>query len=70
MLVVVKLRRAVSLFAVTLACAAAAPSIVRIDKTESGYRLMRNGKPYVIHGAGGRDKLDVLAADNGLVASK
>src|SRR4051794_11107187 len=38
---------------------------VTIDKSATGYRLLRNGKPYFIKGAGGSQRLDVLAASGG-----
>lgn len=43
----------------------AAPSTVTIAKTERGYELLRNGKPYFIKGAGGSEKLDTLVAFGG-----
>lgn len=38
------------------------PSIVRVQRTENGYRLVRNGEPYFIRGAGavGSVHLDLL----------
>ncbi len=44
---------------------AAEPSTVTIEKRGSGYQMLRNGKPYYINGAGGSQKLDVLAAAGG-----
>jgi Glycosyl hydrolases family 2, TIM barrel domain len=41
------------------------PIAVKLEKTESGYRLLRDGKPYFIKGAGGRSYLDVLKATGG-----
>lgn len=40
-------------------------STVKIVKTEKGYQLLRDGKPYYIKGAGGSHYLDVLAASGG-----
>ena len=50
--------------------AAAAPaeqraSVVRLEKTDKGYALLRNGKPYFIKGAGGDQRLEDLAAAGG-----
>src|SRR4051812_14528975 len=33
--------------------AAKGPSVVRVEKTDGGFRLTRDGKPYFIRGAGG-----------------
>ncbi len=44
---------------------AARPSHVVIIRSDSGYTLLRNGLPYYILGAGGRDRLDTLAALGG-----
>ncbi len=41
------------------------PSIVRVEKTDTGYRLLRNSAPYVIKGAGGRNNLDALVEAGG-----
>src|SRR5450432_3802672 len=41
------------------------PIPVKIEKTGSGYRLLRNGQPFTIKGAGGRSYLDVLKATGG-----
>jgi hypothetical protein len=35
---------------------------VELQKTDSGWQLLRGGEPYFIHGAGGDGPLDVLAA--------
>jgi len=41
-------------------------SVVRIEgTTETGYELIRDGRPFVIHGVGGTARLDVLAACGG-----
>jgi hypothetical protein len=47
------------------ALASAAPSVVKIEKTASGFRLLRDGKPYYINGAAGRMHLDVLQRSGG-----
>lgn len=44
---------------------AADPPTVKIEKHGDGYRLLRGGQPYCIKGAGGSQKLDVLAAAGG-----
>ena len=38
---------------------------VRLEKVSGGYQLMRDGQPYFIKGAGGKNNLDVLAACGG-----
>src|SRR3954462_6832608 len=38
------------------------PIRVEVTKAGEGYRLLRDGKPFFIKGAGGRDALDRLAA--------
>ncbi|WFB37278.1 glycoside hydrolase family 2 TIM barrel-domain containing protein [Kiritimatiellota bacterium B12222] len=44
----------------------AGPSLVVIEgDQEQGYRLMKNGQPFRIHGAGGSKYLDVLATNGG-----
>jgi len=41
-------------------------SVVRIEGTvETGFTLIRDGRPFVIHGVGGTARLDVLAACGG-----
>lgn len=41
-------------------------SVVRVEgDAEQGWTLLRNGKPFVIHGAGGTSGLDVMAACGG-----
>ena len=40
-------------------------SVVKLEKTGTGYHLTRNGQPYFIKGAGGRDRLDELVACGG-----
>jgi hypothetical protein len=41
--------------------AAAEPTVVRVVKEADGYRLERDGKPYLIKGAGGEGPLTLLA---------
>lgn len=41
------------------------PHIVRVEKTADGFRLLRDGVPYIIRGAGGSDRLDDLVAAGG-----
>src|SRR5690242_5057739 len=38
----------------------ARPSVVRVEKTENGFRLTRDGKPYFIRGAGGSASKSLL----------
>ncbi len=38
---------------------------VKVEKSGDGYKLLRDGKPYFIKGAGGRSYLDVLVASGG-----
>jgi len=45
-----------------LAQANPGPSVVRVEKTDQGWRMTRNGEPYVIKGVGGHQSLDRLAA--------
>lgn len=45
--------------------APAQPVPVKLDRTESGARLSRGGKPYFIKGAGGQSYADLLAASGG-----
>jgi hypothetical protein len=44
------------------ATATAAAIPVELKHTEQGWQLLRDGKPYVIKGAGGKDSLEQLAA--------
>jgi hypothetical protein len=53
------------LSAIATTPAVAAPSFVRVVKNESGYRLERYGRPYVIKGAGGDGSLKTLAEVGG-----
>jgi hypothetical protein len=41
------------------------PATVTIAKTETGFRLIRNGEPYFIKGVGGRARLEDLVAAGG-----
>lgn len=45
--------------------AAAEPIPVRLKQTDDGYQLLRDGKPYVIRGAGGDGSLALLAECGG-----
>jgi hypothetical protein len=45
--------------------AAAEPSVVRIDRDQAGFRLVRNGRPYVIKGAGGDGSMKLLVEKGG-----
>lgn len=40
-------------------------SVVKVEKTEEGYRLLVNGEPYFIRGAGGQGHLDLLVESGG-----
>jgi hypothetical protein len=51
--------------ALSLTVCAAEPSTVKIVTKADGYQLLRDGKPYYIHGAGGSQRLDVLVASGG-----
>src|SRR3954447_24415096 len=51
--------------ALSLIVHAAESSTVKIVANSDGYQLLRDGKPYYIHGAGGSQKLDVLVASGG-----
>jgi hypothetical protein len=54
------------LFLATLLLAGLAnAAMVRVVKTDKGFQLLRDGKPYLIKGAGGSDHLDRLAASGG-----
>ncbi|HZU25926.1 MAG TPA: glycoside hydrolase family 2 TIM barrel-domain containing protein [Bryobacteraceae bacterium] len=61
------MRVAFVLFAAALSCLAQTPgSGVRIQKQDTGYVLLRDGKPYFIKGAGGSQQhLDALQAAGG-----
>lgn len=41
------------------------PSVAKIVKTEKGFQLLRNGRPYYINGAGGSRYLDTLVKYGG-----
>jgi len=41
------------------------PSVVRVVETPTGYTLVKNGEPFVIHGAGGTSNLELLASYGG-----
>jgi hypothetical protein len=41
------------------------PTVVKVQKDEAGYRLLRGGQPYVIKGAGGRMYLETLKEAGG-----
>jgi hypothetical protein len=41
------------------------PAQVRIEKTDTGFRMLRNGAPYTIRGAGGRRYMAQLAEAGG-----
>ena len=47
------------------AVASGAPGTVSLVKTAAGYQLTRDGKPYFIKGAGGKDHWDALVAAGG-----
>jgi hypothetical protein len=48
------------LFPVGVKSAEYAPTVVKIQKDETGYHLLRDGRPYVIKGGGGRTYLESL----------
>jgi Glycosyl hydrolases family 2, TIM barrel domain len=41
------------------------PSVVKVERDETGYHLTRDGRPYVIKGGGGRAYLESLKAAGG-----
>ncbi len=41
------------------------PSVVKVERDSSGYHLLRDGRPYVIKGAGGRVYLEALKEAGG-----
>ncbi|XAL98354.1 hypothetical protein OT109_12285 [Phycisphaeraceae bacterium D3-23] len=45
--------------------ASAQPIEVELRQTDSGWRLLRGGEPFRVHGAGGLEQLDLLAASGG-----
>ena len=42
-----------------------AQSVVRMDKTEAGYQIQKDGKPYFIKGVGGNTHLDIVKSMGG-----
>jgi hypothetical protein len=44
---------------------ASGPIPVKVEKTDRGYRLLRDGQPFFIKGVGGRSYLDVVKASGG-----
>lgn len=56
-----------ALFAKTDPTPGAATTAIKVEviKTNTGYQLLRGGKPYFVKGAGGRDYLDRVAAYGG-----
>src|SRR5262245_21528703 len=42
-----------------------APVPVRVEKTDEGFRLLRDGKPFLVKGVGGHTNLALLAACGG-----
>jgi hypothetical protein len=53
------------LCAVATRASADGPSVVKVEKDQGGYRLMRDGEPYEIKGAGGRVYLETLKEAGG-----
>ncbi len=41
------------------------PTVVKVQRDETGYHLLRDGTPYVIKGGGGRVYLETLKAAGG-----
>src|SRR4051812_29834305 len=41
------------------------PSVVKVAKADGGYRLLRDGSPYFIKGAGGDGSMEALARAGG-----
>jgi Glycosyl hydrolases family 2, TIM barrel domain len=54
-----------ALVVVSASASAQGPIAVKVEKTDKGYRLLRDARPYYIKGAGGRAYLDVLKATGG-----
>lgn len=46
-------------------CSAPAGSRVELQRSDDGFMLLKNGEPYIIHGVGGVEKLDLLASYGG-----
>ncbi len=42
-----------------------APSVVKIERTATGWQLLRNGQPYYVKGVGGTTRIDELVAAGG-----
>jgi Glycosyl hydrolases family 2, TIM barrel domain len=59
------LASAVALSPIATAEGPGRPIPVKLEKTADGFRLLRDGKPFFIKGAGGRSYLDVLKATGG-----
>ena len=59
------MRRILCALFVLMAAIASGASVVKIEKTANGFRLMRNGAPYFIKGAVGSKELDPLKAAGG-----
>jgi hypothetical protein len=55
---------ALTLTMLTQACAAQ-PVPVSVEKSADGWRLLRGGEPYYVHGAGGSTNLELLASIGG-----
>ena len=57
---------ALCLCGMTASCHAQSPSKVKLEgNADSGFKLIRNGKPFIIQGVGGEQHLDVLAGVGG-----
>ena len=50
---------------VTAHAGAGTPTVVKVEKDETGYHLLRDGKPYTIKGGGGRVYLEALKEAGG-----
>jgi hypothetical protein len=53
------------LFPVAAVAGGDGPSVVKVEKDQDNYRLLRDGKPYVIKGGGGRVYLEALKEAGG-----
>jgi hypothetical protein len=54
-----------ALFPVATAAGDGTPTVVKVQKDEKGYHLLRDGSPYVIKGGGGRVYLEALKEAGG-----
>ncbi len=53
------------LFPVAAAAGGGTPTVVKVRRDETGYHLLRDGRPYMIKGAGGRMYFEALKEAGG-----